>query len=255
LEKVLSRRFNRTIRVVGAGRTDAGVHARGQAFHFDLHSMESMQSLQNITNISSTHNEKIMETLNLEELQHSINSMISKDVRVWDLSFAPSSIIKIEGKEDTLYSWHAIASSIKKIYSYRIYVGAAMDPMQRYTRAHIHDPDFDIRKLEMILKHFEGTHDFRAFSAAIEQNARKQGKTAENTDTIRTVHSVSLVRESSTHHSDDHSILRSGDGNYRIDVTLNGALYKMVRYVFLICRFIASLECSSFDTHTRCDFY
>jgi tRNA pseudouridine(38-40) synthase len=36
LEAVLSCRFDRPVRVVGAGWTDAGVHARGQAMHFDL---------------------------------------------------------------------------------------------------------------------------------------------------------------------------------------------------------------------------
>eukprot|EP00985_Skeletonema_marinoi_P033359 scaffold41104_cov234-Skeletonema_marinoi.AAC.2 len=36
IEEALYRRYNRRIAVVGAGRTDAGVHARGQAIHFDL---------------------------------------------------------------------------------------------------------------------------------------------------------------------------------------------------------------------------
>lgn len=166
-----------------------------------------------------------------QELQHSINSMLRRDMRVWDLSMAPSSIIKDKTTNPKLYSWHAIASSTKKLYSYRIYVGPAMDPLHRYTRAHVHDPEFQIEKLEHVLELFEGTHDFRAFSGAIEQNAKKQGKTAATTDTIRTIYSIKLVKESSTHHGPACPTNRSGDGNYRIDVLLNGALYKMVRNI------------------------
>lgn len=36
LENTLSRRFQTYVPIVGAGRTDSGVHAMGQAVHFDL---------------------------------------------------------------------------------------------------------------------------------------------------------------------------------------------------------------------------
>ena len=36
LERALSTRCSQDVRVVAAGRTDAGVHARGQTIHFDL---------------------------------------------------------------------------------------------------------------------------------------------------------------------------------------------------------------------------
>ena len=35
IEKVLKRIFNEKIRIVMSSRTDAGVHARAQVFHFD----------------------------------------------------------------------------------------------------------------------------------------------------------------------------------------------------------------------------
>ena len=199
------------------------------------------------------------QSVDLNKLQLSINSMLPRDIQVWHLTYAPFVTVartrketvdttntdKIKSRntnvnsssktENYLYSWHSIASSTKKIYSYRIYVGPAMNPLDRFHRAHIHDPEFQIEKLPHVLKYFEGTHDFRAFSGAIEQNARKQGKTAENTDTIRTVYKVNFVKESECSHTS-----RSGDGNYRIDIILNGALYKMVRNImgasFDVCR-------------------
>ena len=35
IEQTLKEIFRLPIRTIGAGRTDAGVHARGQVFHFD----------------------------------------------------------------------------------------------------------------------------------------------------------------------------------------------------------------------------
>ena len=50
-------------------------------------------------------------------------------------------------------------------------------------------------------------------SAEVEANLRKDG--VENKDTVRTVYSCGLIDE--------------GEGNYRIEIYLKGALYKMVR--------------------------
>lgn len=197
LESVLSRRFNRTVRVVGAGRTDAGVHARGQAFHFDLYDGNNSTDLRN-----HHHNDT---TLDLRTLQHAVNRMLRRDARVWDLAVVPNN------------SWHVIGDAERKLYSYRLCVGPAPDPLRRYARHHVHQHSrVNVTSLAAALRRFEGTHDFRAFSGAVEQNARKKGKTARTTDTVRTVYSCRLVEE------DRH-------GNYRIDVLLQGALYKMVR--------------------------
>lgn len=68
--------------------------------------------------------------------------------------------------------------------------------------------------LNETLQTFQGTHDFRAFSGAIEQKEKREQKSVR---TVRTVYQVKLVEE---------------DGNaglYRIDILLQGALYKMIR--------------------------
>mmetsp|Transcript_20827 Transcript_20827/g.45435 ORF Transcript_20827/g.45435 Transcript_20827/m.45435 type:complete len:353 (-) Transcript_20827:171-1229(-) len=194
LEEVLSRRFNRRIIIVGAGRTDAGVHARGQAFHFDLLPGE----------INTTGDEM--------KLQLAMNSMLRRDTRVWNVSRAPTCVTQREHGSKAGHKWHVIYESTKKLYSYRICTALALDPKQRFTRCHICDGAVDLDKLRSALKHFEGSHDFRAFAGAIEQNERRTGKEME---TIRTVYKVDLVDE--------------GKGNYRVDFMLKGALYKMVR--------------------------
>lgn len=102
LEEVLSRRFNRRIIIVGAGRTDAGVHARGQAFHFDLLPGE----------INTPGDEM--------KLQLAMNSMLRRDTRVWKISKAPASVEKErdDGRK-AAHKWHVIYESTKKLYSYR----------------------------------------------------------------------------------------------------------------------------------------
>jgi len=102
LESVLSRRFNRTIRTVGAGRTDAGVHARGQAFHFELEEGE----------IETREDEM--------KLQRALNSMLRRDTRVWNVGRAPKAVKKIrDDGTSVVHRWHVIYESTKKLYSYR----------------------------------------------------------------------------------------------------------------------------------------
>jgi tRNA U38,U39,U40 pseudouridine synthase TruA len=99
---------------MGAGRTHAGVHARGQAFNFNL--------LQG-------------ELDDVHKLQTSLNSMLMRDVRVWNLQEAPPPITK-EASNGTIttFPWHVIYNSKQKLYSYRICTAAFMDPLLSHTR-------------------------------------------------------------------------------------------------------------------------
>jgi tRNA pseudouridine38-40 synthase len=178
---------------VGAGRTDAGVHARGQAIHFDLNE-DDMQSEEDV-----------------RKLEHSINRMLGRDVCVYNLQEAPITTKEIQGKNMNL-QWNAIHDATGKLYIYRISATKSMDPIERHTRWDLKWRDTDMDLLERTLKRYQGTHDFRSFAGNVELLERSLGG---RLDTRRTVNSVNVVDES--------------EGLYRIEVHLNGALYKMVR--------------------------
>ena len=85
IEEKLSQYFNREITIYGAGRTDAGVHAFGQKFHFDVDVSE----------------------LDISRLLYSINMMLPADIKIDDI-------------EEVDESFHARFDAKAKIYSYSI---------------------------------------------------------------------------------------------------------------------------------------
>jgi tRNA pseudouridine38-40 synthase len=224
LEEVLNRRLLglqedhqlRVIKVVAAGRTDTGVHARGQAIHFDVPA--SCRRL----------------IADPEQVCESLNQMLTPDVRLWNLQRVPPGLVTkpvvralteddddwsytddFDGEANEDFRWNVLYDSTKKLYSYRLSLASVMDPLQRYTRWHpVKAHTINVDKLQRILKQYEGTHDFRAFAGAIEQAEKRAGSVL---STIRTVYSVDLIHECPT------------TGNYRIDFLLKGALYKQVR--------------------------
>lgn len=116
-------------RLVGAGRTDSGVHARGQVIHFDLAKRMPERSL-------------LM----------GLNACLPADVAVTNV-------------ESVAGDFHARYDAKDKTYLYQIYNGPVRDPfLARY--AYHHRYQLDAEKLEAGLKLFQGQHDFQAFASS-----------------------------------------------------------------------------------------
>ncbi len=128
IEASLSRIFNRPINIIGAGRTDAGVHAMGQRFHFDVDETE----------------------VDLDKLIYSLNSMLPPD-------------IKIEDMEEVDTDFHARYSAKEKIYSYSV----VLDDKDVFLNEimYICPYQIDMKILEDVLTHFKGKHNFKNFTS------------------------------------------------------------------------------------------
>ncbi len=208
VEKVLSMRFQRLVKVVGAGRTDGGVHARGQAMHFDLYK-----------------NETTAEDFE-QQLELTISRMLPSDIRAWNVNRAtPTLIVEGQSPPPGYYNWNAMRSCDGKLYSYRICIGDSMDPIDRYNRWQLPWQGVDPSNLRDILKKFEGEHDFVCFAGALEQQEKKTGVAP---GTVRTIQRIDFVHEVN---GNNDAMCNPSQDYYRIDIYLDGALYKMVRNI------------------------
>jgi len=128
LETVLSRIFSTSILTHGSGRTDAGVHAHGQCFHFDANWAHEP--------------EKLMLALHTQ---------------------LPGSI-QIKSIRQTGDHFHARFSVKRKRYRYHFYLGRAAPENERYvwTRP---DRPLDLEQMRQAAGCLVGTHNFTAYSA------------------------------------------------------------------------------------------
>lgn len=127
LEEVLQRITGEVCRVRGAGRTDAGVHARGQVVSFCCREWP----------------------IPLDRVVPALNAMLPEDIAVLAAAAVPP-------------DFHPRYDAVSKVYRYTIFRRAARCPLSRFYALHCPEP-LDVARMEAALRLLVGQHDFRAF--------------------------------------------------------------------------------------------
>lgn len=111
-----------------AGRTDAGVHARGQVVHVDVDELEPAL---------------------LARLQRALNGVLPDDVRVHRVAVAPD-------------GFDARFSALSRRYSYRLVDAPAVDPLERHAVV-LHPSHLEVALMNAASERLLGLNDFSAF--------------------------------------------------------------------------------------------
>ena len=128
LERALEGILKVKVRIQGSGRTDAGVHARAQVFHFDAVWKHSA-----------------------EQFMKALHTRLPISIRL-------NALRPVEA------DFHARYSAASKCYVYQLAYGM-MDPFEARVRWGILNKDYSPEIAEGVARSFKGSHNFAAFAA------------------------------------------------------------------------------------------
>lgn len=127
LEQVLRRIVREPVRVVGSGRTDAGVHALAQVAHMRTNS-----------------------TIPWARLLRSVNALLPRDIAVLRI-------------EEVAPAFHAQHDASRKRYRYRLFTGPVVPP---FILPYVHQVSapLNVRLMQREASALKGRHNFKAFA-------------------------------------------------------------------------------------------
>lgn len=126
LKKAIKGLTGHDTELIGASRTDAGVHACGNLFVFDTQA-----------------------SIPPDKFSYALNSMLPDDIRIMrSMEVDPS--------------FHPRHCNSVKTYQYRIWNDDVMLPVKRFYAWHV-SFDLDIEKMQQAADYLVGTHDFTSF--------------------------------------------------------------------------------------------
>jgi tRNA pseudouridine38-40 synthase len=156
IERAFERIGGKRVRIHGAGRTDAGVHALAQCAHVDL----------------------TAERFSAARWTEALNALLPPDIRVIRCRYVSK-------------DFHARLSAKGKLYRYRIWAGPVLLPFENGRAWHVAGP-LDLDVMTTAAKHFVGTHDFAGFAANRGQREKSTIRTIYSVHVRRSGYCVTL---------------------------------------------------------------
>lgn len=129
LNKCLSELLGEQIQVIGASRTDSGVHAMGNVAVFDTENR-----------------------MPAGKIAYAMNQRLPEDIR-------------IQKSEEVPAGWHPRHCDSIKTYEYRIYRAEFPMPVKRLYSYFVYRP-LDVARMQEASAYLEGKHDFKSFCQA-----------------------------------------------------------------------------------------
>ena len=126
LNRAISDLLGEEIQVIGASRTDSGVHALGNVAVFDTDS-----------------------PIPAGKYAYAINARLPEDIRVTKSEEVPK-------------DWHPRKCESRKTYEYRIFLGEILQPVKRLYCHHVYRP-VDVEAMQRAASFLMGEHDVKSF--------------------------------------------------------------------------------------------
>jgi tRNA pseudouridine38-40 synthase len=158
IERALAEVTQCPTRIVGAGRTDAGVHARGQVIHFTVLWRHA-----------------------LSDLHRALDAVLPSDIAVRELAEAPP-------------GFHARYSARSREYTYAVYNHKLRSPLVARYAYHYGRP-LDAEQMNCACSCLVGEHDFFAFGWSPRGRQAEMGSESAGRGTVRNVLRAGCRRE------------------------------------------------------------
>ncbi len=202
LNRELSRLLNEEIKVVGASRTDSGVHAEGAVCVFDTESK-----------------------IPGDKFSYAINQKLPEDIR-------------IRNSKEVDITFHPRRVNSRKTYRYRIRHDEFPNPLDARYSYHVYTK-LDIEAMRRACEFIKGKHDFKSFCSVhtdVDTTVRTVYDVHIDVTPDKKLLQMSGLMKSSGESGDMRSGGESAAGRIRpeiidIYVTGNGFLYNMVRII------------------------
>lgn len=134
IERALSQILNQPVSITGSGRTDSGVHALSQTFHFDIE-----------------------KKIDLKKTVYALNCLLPDDIRINKMKYVDS-------------SFHARINAKAKEYVYYLQL-SNKDPFA-YDKVYLCPYNLEIKAMAKAIKLFIGKHNFSCFTSKKEDFAK-----------------------------------------------------------------------------------